>query len=114
MTIKCISPIDGSVYAERETLSRAQADAAVARAQSAQAAWAARPLSERVSLVQAGVAAVGAMNDEIVPEIAHQMGRPVRYGGEFGGFNERASYMAEIHKTRWHQSLSRTAAHSAV
>ena len=24
------------------------------------------------------------------------MGRPVRYGGEFGGFNERASYMAEI------------------
>jgi hypothetical protein len=25
-----------------------------------------------------------------------QMGRPVRYGGEFGGFNERATYMAEI------------------
>ena len=24
------------------------------------------------------------------------MGRPVRYGGEFGGFNERASHMAEI------------------
>jgi len=24
------------------------------------------------------------------------MGRPIRYGGEFGGFNERASYMAEI------------------
>jgi acyl-CoA reductase-like NAD-dependent aldehyde dehydrogenase len=96
MTIKCISPIDGSVYAERETLSRSQADAAVMRAKLAQAAWAARPLSERISLVQAGVAAVGAMNDEIVLEIAHQMGRPVRYGGEFGGFNERANYMAEI------------------
>ena len=24
------------------------------------------------------------------------MGRPVRYGGEFGGFNERASHMADI------------------
>ena len=36
------------------------------------------------------------MNDEIVPEIAWQMGRPVRYGGEFGGFEERASYMARI------------------
>ncbi|MBT5678288.1 MAG: aldehyde dehydrogenase family protein, partial [Marinovum sp.] len=36
------------------------------------------------------------MNDEIVPELAHQMGRPIRYGGEFGGFNERASYMADI------------------
>ncbi len=38
------------------------------------------------------------MNDEIVPELAWQMGRPIRYGGEFGGFNERASYMADIAK----------------
>jgi acyl-CoA reductase-like NAD-dependent aldehyde dehydrogenase len=98
MTIQCISPIDGSVYATRETLSRADADAAVARAKSAQAAWAARPLSDRIALVQAGVAAVGAMNDEIVPELAWQMGRPIRYGGEFGGFDERASYMASIAK----------------
>ncbi len=96
MTIKCISPIDGSVYATRETLSRADADTAVTRAKAGQPAWAARPLSERIALVQAGVAAVGAMNDDIVPEIAWQMGRPIRYGGEFGGFNERASYMAAI------------------
>ena len=96
MTIQCISPIDGSIYATRETLSRADADAAVARAKTAQVEWAKRPLSERIALVQAGVAAVGAMNDDIVPEIAWQMGRPVRYGGEFGGFNERASYMADI------------------
>jgi len=94
--IRCISPIDGSVYAERETLSASQAQAAVARAQAAQAAWAARPLAERIALVQAGVANVGAMNDAIVPELAHQMGRPIRYGGEFGGFHERATYMAEI------------------
>ena len=96
MTITCISPIEGSVYAERETLTRTQADAAVARAKSAQTAWALRPLADRIALVQAGVAAVGAMNDDIVPELAHQMGRPVRYGGEFGGFNERATYMAKI------------------
>ncbi|MDO7558518.1 MAG: aldehyde dehydrogenase family protein [Loktanella sp.] len=96
MTITCISPIDGSVYAERETLTRTQADAAVARAKSAQTAWALRPLADRIALVQAGVAAVGAMNDDIVPELAHQMGRPVRYGGEFGGFNERATYMGKI------------------
>jgi acyl-CoA reductase-like NAD-dependent aldehyde dehydrogenase len=24
------------------------------------------------------------------------MGRPIRYGGEYGGFNERVSYMASI------------------
>lgn len=96
MTIRCISPIDGSVYAERETLTLAQAQGTVEKARIAQAEWAARPLQERIALVQAGVARVGELNDEIVPEIAWQMGRPVRYGGEFGGFNERATYMAEV------------------
>lgn len=96
MTIQCISPIDGSVYAERAVLSRSDADATVANAKLAQKEWAARPLAERIELVMAGVAAVGAMNDDIVPEIAWQMGRPVRYGGEFGGFNERANHMAAI------------------
>jgi len=94
--LKCVSPIDGSVFAEREVLSRDAAFEVAGRARAAQAAWAARPLQERIDLVMAGVAAVGAVNDEIVPELAHMMGRPVRYGGEFGGFNERASHMAEI------------------
>ena len=94
--LKCISPIDGSVFAERDTLDRDAAFAAAGRARVAQADWAARPLQERTDLVMAGVAAVGAMNDEIVSELAHMMGRPVRYGGEFGGFNERATYMAGI------------------
>lgn len=96
--IRCISPIDGSVYAERPVLTAKDAKAAAARAKAAQLGWAARPLEDRIALVQAGVANVGAMNDEIVPELAYQMGRPIRYGGEFGGFNERASYMAEIAK----------------
>ncbi len=94
--ITCISPIDGTVFAERPVLPANEAKAAVKRAQSAQAAWAARPLEDRIALVMKGVAKVGAMNDEIVPELAHQMGRPIRYGGEFGGFNERASHMADI------------------
>ena len=96
MTIKCISPIDGSIYAERPILSRSEADAAVTRAKIAQRKWNMYPIEERIELVKAGVAAIGAMNEEIVPEIAWQMGRPIRYGGEFGGFNERASYMADI------------------
>ncbi len=95
-SLKCISPIDGSVFAERDTLSSQAAQSAAAKARAAQAVWAARPLQERVDLVLAGVAAIGAMNDEIVPELAHMMGRPIRYGGEFGGFEERASHMARI------------------
>ncbi len=94
--LECISPIDGSVYATRPTLSLNAARAVAEKARVAQAAWAARPLADRIALVRAGVAAVGAMNDEIVPELAHMMGRPTRYGGEFGGFDERASHMADI------------------
>ena len=95
-TLTCISPIDGSVFAERETLSIDDARARIATLRRAQTHWAARPLQERIDLVMAGVAAVGAMNDKIVIELAQMMGRPVRYGGEFGGFNERASHMAAI------------------
>lgn len=95
-TVKCISPIDGSVYAERPLLSEAEAFAAAARARGAQEKWAARPLQERIDLVLAGVAEIGRTKDRMVQELAHQMGRPVRYGGEFGGFEERATYMAGI------------------
>ena len=94
--IKCISPVDGSVYAEREAMPLAAAQEAVARARKAQKAWAKRPLEDRIQLVLKGVARVNEMADEIVPEIAWQMGRPVRYGGEFKGFNERSNYVAEI------------------
>ena len=97
-TIQCISPIDGSVFDEREALPLDDARALTARSRKAQVAWAARPLQERIDLVMAGVAAIGALNAEIVPELAYQMGRPVRYGGEFGGFNERASHMSAIAK----------------
>ncbi len=95
-TLKCISPIDGSVFAERPVASMAQAEAMVESARTAQKAWAARPLDDRIALVRKGLARLGGMNDEVVPEIAHMMGRPVRYGGEFGGVDERASYMADI------------------
>ena len=74
-TLKCISPIDGSVYAERPVLSLEAAQSAAKRARDAQKSWAARPVQERVDLVMAGVAAVGAMNDEIVQELAHTMRR---------------------------------------
>lgn len=95
-TIKLISPVDGSVYAERTPLTGAEARAAVARARAAQPAWAALPLSERIAKVQAGITALNAMKGDVVQELAGQMGRPTRYGGEFGGVNERATHMARI------------------
>lgn len=95
-TLHCISPIDGSVLATREALSLDAARSAAAQARAAQKNWAARPLQERIDLVMAGVAKIGEQKDRMVTELAQQMGRPIRYGGEFGGFNERAAYMAQI------------------
>ncbi|NBB98262.1 MAG: aldehyde dehydrogenase family protein [Alphaproteobacteria bacterium] len=95
-TIKLVSPVDGTIYAERRPLALDAAQTAVAQARAAQGAWAARPLAERVAKVMAGIDALEAMASEIVPELAWQMGRPVRYGGEFGGVRERAGYMAQI------------------
>jgi len=66
------------------------------KARQAQKSWAACPAAERIDLVKAGIARLGDMNDEIVPELAHMMGCPVRYGGEFKGVDERASYMMSI------------------
>ncbi|MBC2774907.1 aldehyde dehydrogenase family protein [Rhizobium sp. AQ_MP] len=94
--IQCISPIDGSVYAERPAMSLEAASEAVARARKAQKAWARRPLEDRIQLVLKGVARLNEMSGEVVPELAHMMGRPVRYGGEYKGFNERSNYVAAI------------------
>ena len=94
--IQCISPVDGSVYAERKAMGFDEASAAIDRARKAQKDWARRPLDERVQLVLKGVARLNEMADEVVPELAWMMGRPVRYGGEFKGFNERSNYVASI------------------
>ncbi len=93
---RLISPIDGSVYAERACLDLAQVQAVVSNARQAQTGWAALTIAERAKYCSAALAALAAMNDELVPEIAWQMGRPVRYGGENGGVQERGQYMINI------------------
>ena len=94
-TVKIISPIDGSVYAERSHIADAALEAAISRARAAQTEWARVAVRERVAKVLAFLDALLAMNDEMVPELAWQMGRPVRYGGEKRGMDERVRYMAD-------------------
>jgi acyl-CoA reductase-like NAD-dependent aldehyde dehydrogenase len=94
--LKCISPIDGSVFATRPLATEESARAVIERLRQGQKAWAARPLDERIALVKAGVAQLGAENEEVTVELAHMMGRPVRHGGEFRGVDDRAGYMASI------------------
>jgi acyl-CoA reductase-like NAD-dependent aldehyde dehydrogenase len=94
--IICISPIDGRELVRRPIMSDGAIDAAVASARKAQTAWRHVPLAERAAKVLGMLDALVAMNQEVVPEIAQQMGRPVRYGGEFRGVEERARYMVRI------------------
>lgn len=89
-TVQLISPVDGRVYAERRRADAVQIEQALTAAETAQAQWKRRPLSERAAFCSTAVDAMLAMKDEIVPELAWQMGRPIRFGaGELRGFEER-------------------------
>ncbi|WP_210497033.1 aldehyde dehydrogenase family protein [Microvirga antarctica] len=94
--IVCISPINGRELARRSLPSEAAIAAAFEAARVAQRAWRSVAIAERETRVAAFLDALLAMNQEVVPEIAQQMGRPVRYGGEFGGVEERARHMMSI------------------
>jgi len=93
----CISPVDNSEVARRPVATDAQVEAVFARARLAQRDWARLPVAERARYCSAMVDAMLALREEIVPELAWQMGRPVRSGGgELGGFEERARGMIEL------------------
>jgi len=94
--IVCISPIDGKELVRRPAASEAEIDTALAAARSAQREWRRLSIAERSGFVLKFLDAMLAMNQEVVPELAQQMGRPVRYGGEFRGFEERVRYMVGI------------------
>jgi acyl-CoA reductase-like NAD-dependent aldehyde dehydrogenase len=95
-SVKIISPIDGSVYAERPIAKDAAIDAALSAARTALPKWRATPIGERGRYMLAFLDALLSMNDDITTELAWQMGRPVRYGGEKGGAEERTRAMVAL------------------
>jgi acyl-CoA reductase-like NAD-dependent aldehyde dehydrogenase len=97
--IICISPIDGSIVAKRTTATPTAIEAAVASARKAQRDWARVSIVERGAVILKALAALEAMNGDVVPELARQMGRPIRYGGEFRSMKERVEHMVAIAET---------------
>ncbi|MFT7375874.1 MAG: acyl-CoA reductase-like NAD-dependent aldehyde dehydrogenase [Oceanospirillaceae bacterium] len=92
-----ISPIDGSVYVQRDYANQEQIDTCLEVAHKAQKVWQALPLSQRKALCNDAVQAFVANKDAIAKELCWQMGRPIRYAaGEVSSFAERAEHMIAI------------------
>jgi acyl-CoA reductase-like NAD-dependent aldehyde dehydrogenase len=97
-TQRIISPIDGSVVAERETASATQIDAVLSAAVAARASWRATAVEDRVALCERVVENLLATSEEVGAELTRQMGRPVSQSPNEirRGFQERARHMMSI------------------
>ena len=96
-TIQCISPVDNSVYVERETASAEAIQQTLERANGAQQEWKATPIATRQALCSKAVDAFLERQVEIAEELTWQMGRPIAQApGEVAGFEERARHMIAI------------------
>ena len=95
---RTITPIDGSVYAERPLASAREIDAALERAAAAQRQWRQVPVGERSAIVRRMVAWCAAHADKLGEELTWQMGRPIAYTPNEirRGFQERALHMCSI------------------
>ncbi len=94
--VVCISPIDGREVARRTPTDKAAIEATLRAARRAQFEWSQTSIAARGQLLLRALEALGAKNDDVVQELALQMGRPVRYGGEFSGVDERVRHMIAI------------------
>jgi len=97
MSLKCISPIDGSVYAQRTAATSAQIDDTLERARAAQPSWRRVPVAERAAIIEHFCSEFERRGAQIATELTWQMGRPARFAGsEVRGTLERARYMSGI------------------
>lgn len=95
--LQTISPVDGSVYVERDLATQNAIDSAIEKAKRAKRIWADTSIEARQSFCSNMVAAFLENEQEIAEQLSWQMGRPIRYAaGEVKGFAERANHMIEI------------------
>jgi acyl-CoA reductase-like NAD-dependent aldehyde dehydrogenase len=95
--LQTISPIDNSIYVERQLATPAQIEAALDRARRAQRAWRQVPVPARAAILNRFCDFFEAQRDAIALELTWQMGRPIRYTpGEVRGTLERARHMIQI------------------
>jgi acyl-CoA reductase-like NAD-dependent aldehyde dehydrogenase len=93
-----ISPIDGSIYAERELASPQQIESTLAIAVTAQQRWKRASIAERAVVCKRMLDWLLERADQIGEELTWQIGRPIAYSPNEirRGFQERVNYMAGI------------------
>ena len=93
---KTITPIDNTVYVEREYHSN-KIEPTINNSVKAQKDWANLNVSERVKFLKNFVDDFLSRGDAIGEELSRQIGRPIsQAAGELNGFKERADYMLSI------------------
>jgi acyl-CoA reductase-like NAD-dependent aldehyde dehydrogenase len=97
-TQKTISPIDGSVYVERELATAQHIETTLAKAVKAQLEWRTLSVRGRADYCTRMAAYIVSKADDIATELSWQMGRPIKYRPFeiTKGFAERSSYMISI------------------
>ena len=96
--VQIISPVDGSIYAERSYANSDEIEIAFSKSTEAQKEWKNTSLYERKAICAKAVQYFLDNVDEIALELTKMMGRPIRYTPfEInGGFKERALHMISI------------------
>jgi len=95
--IKIVSPINGSVVAERMLASNQEISSCLENAVESQSRWAKKSVKERAVVCHRAIDYLVDNMEKIAKEVTLQMGRPIRYAqGEISGLEERARYMIEI------------------
>ncbi len=93
---KTITPVDNTVYLERE-YDTAKIEDTLNNSIKAQKAWASLSVKERVVLISNFVSDFLKRDKIIIEELTRQIGRPIsQAAGELRGFKERADYMLTI------------------
>lgn len=93
-----ISPVDGSVYVERDLATPQQIETALEKANKAWTQWRTLSVRERADYCTRMVEHMISKVDDIAAELSWQMGRPIAYTPfEIKrGFAERSSYMIAV------------------
>ena len=94
--LKTITPIDNSIYVEREYASAQEIENTLTTSKKVFSDWCNTSLQQRKIILTKFVNVFLENHSEIEEELCRQMGRPIsQCGGEMNGFEERARYIIE-------------------